>query len=426
MTTHIRIEEFRPDNETIQAYLERVELYFIASGTKEEAKVPLFLTIVGRENYTLLRDLLAPKKPSAQSLEVLFQTLVSHFEPKKVVIAERFHFHRRNQGPTETVAEYIAELRHLATHCKFGDYLNDALRDRLVCGLRNEETQCKLLAEDGLTLEQALKMASTLETAESQAQQLKTKEVAVKQVEATQEADGRSRASNSCYRCGSTTHIASSCYHQDSICRACNKRGHLARVCRSSTRNKSTRTKGRSSNYIAGDQDDAEDELRLPIFTMGSPSRHPFVVAVKFNEKHLQMEVDTGAAMSVISRRTYKRLFSDLKLQKPTVHLKTYTGEEISLVGQITARATYGEQTRILSLIVVEGDGPSLLGRDWLFALQLKWKTIAMTTVDSTQRKLTEMLDKHKEMFTEELGTIHEFQAKLRVKDGATPRFHRP
>ena len=159
---------------------------------------------------------------------------------------------------------------------------------------------------------------------------------------------------------------------------------------------------------------------------MGSPSRHPFIVAVKFNEKHLQMEVDTGAAMSVISRRTYKRLFSDLKLQKPTVHLKTYTGEEISLVGQITARVTYGEQTRTLSLIVVEGDGPSLLGRDWLFALQLKWKTIAMTTVDSTQRKVTEMLDKHKEMFTEELGTIHDFQAKLRVKDGATPRFHRP
>lgn len=428
MSTHIRIEEFRPENETIQAYLERVELYFLASGTKEEAKVPLFLTIVGRENYTLLRDLLAPQKPSAQTLEGLFSTLVSHFEPKKVVIAERFHFHKRNQGPTETIAEYIAELRHLATHCKFGDYLNEALRDRLVCGLRNEETQCKLLAEDGLTLEQASKTASTLEMAGSQAQQLKTKEVAVKQVEATYAADKGSNTSNSCYRCGSTTHIASSCYHQDTVCRACNKRGHLARVCRSSTRNKSTRTKGRSSNYIAGagDQDDAEDELRLPIFTMGGANIHPFLVAVKFNEKHLQMEVDTGAAMSVISRRTYRRLFSEIKLQKPTVHLKTYTGEEIRLVGQITASVTYGEQTRILSLIVVEGDGPSLLGRDWLSALQLKWKTIARATVESAQKELAEMMDKHKEIFAEELGTIRKFQAKLRVKDGATPRFHRP
>jgi len=35
------------------------------------------------------------------------------------------------------IAEYVAELRSLAAHCDFGDYLEEALRDRLVCGLCN-------------------------------------------------------------------------------------------------------------------------------------------------------------------------------------------------------------------------------------------------------------------------------------------------
>ena len=46
---------------------------------------------------------------------------MKHFEPKPVIIAERFQFHRRNQAVGETAAEYEAELRKLATHCAFGE-----------------------------------------------------------------------------------------------------------------------------------------------------------------------------------------------------------------------------------------------------------------------------------------------------------------
>ena len=53
MTTHVLIDEFQPENEDIEAYLERVDLYFLAGGTKEADKVPLFLTVVGKKNYTL-------------------------------------------------------------------------------------------------------------------------------------------------------------------------------------------------------------------------------------------------------------------------------------------------------------------------------------------------------------------------------------
>ena len=64
--------------------------------------------------------------------------LKKHFEPKRVVIAERFHFHKRNQAMGESIADYDAAFRRLATHCKFGNHLEDALRNRFVCGIRNE------------------------------------------------------------------------------------------------------------------------------------------------------------------------------------------------------------------------------------------------------------------------------------------------
>ena len=83
--------------------------------------------------------------------EQLSNVLQKHFEPKPVVIVQRFHFHRRNQAPGETVAEYVAELCRLAMHCKSEGYLEEALQDRLVCGLKNEGLQKRLLTYLDLT-----------------------------------------------------------------------------------------------------------------------------------------------------------------------------------------------------------------------------------------------------------------------------------
>ena len=75
-----------------------------------------------------------------------------HFEPKPLIIAERFTFHCRNQSTSESILEYVAELRRLATHREFGGYREQALRDRFVCGLRSENIQKRLLSEADLTL----------------------------------------------------------------------------------------------------------------------------------------------------------------------------------------------------------------------------------------------------------------------------------
>ena len=87
-----------------------------------------------------------------------------------MVIAECFRFYRREQAVGETIAEYEAELRRLATHCHFEAHLSQTLRDRLVCGLRNEATQKHFLSKSDLTLQQAVEIAQSMEAAERNTQ----------------------------------------------------------------------------------------------------------------------------------------------------------------------------------------------------------------------------------------------------------------
>jgi len=216
------------------------DIFFTANGVANNKKVAVFLSSVGGKTYTLLRDLLAPEKPQEQTMDTLSTTLKDHFQPKPLVIAERFYFHSRSQGATETIAQYMVKLRRLATHCDFGAYLNDALRDCLVSGLSNANIQKRLLSEDRLTLVKALKVAQGMEAAESNAKKLQSEGSEEPQVDAVRQASEKSNDSKErapghgsskgkvYYRCEGTTHSPTVCRFCDAVCHKCQKSGHIA------------------------------------------------------------------------------------------------------------------------------------------------------------------------------------------------------
>ena len=102
--------------------------------------------------------------------------LRSHFEPKRIVIAQQFHFHKRNQAVGESIADYDASLRKLASQCQFGDHLEETLGDRFVCGLGHEAIQRRLLSEVDLTYAKAMEIASGMEVADRDTKALKSSE----------------------------------------------------------------------------------------------------------------------------------------------------------------------------------------------------------------------------------------------------------
>ena len=127
------LNELNSDMETIAKYLDLVLLYFEANEVANDKRVPILLSSIGPTTYSLICDLAAPANPKRLTLPAIPQLLKDNFEPKRLIIAERFTFHRRNQRPGETMAEYDAALRKLAVTCEFETYLEEALRDRFVC-----------------------------------------------------------------------------------------------------------------------------------------------------------------------------------------------------------------------------------------------------------------------------------------------------
>ena len=65
----------------------------------------------------------------------------------------------------------------------------------------------------------------------------------------------------------------------------------------------------------------------------------------------------------------------------------------------------YEGQEHDLSLVIVQGNGPALFGREWLAKIRLSWQSIAFHTVVS--KRLDEVLQQFEEVFREELGTAH-------------------
>ena len=80
------------------------------------------------------------------------------------------------------------------------------------------------------------------------------------------------------------------------------------------------------------------------------------------------MELDTGAAVSKHTRNTY---FPSLGLTPCSLALRTYTAQTIPVLGEAHMYKLNTKTSLVtLPLYVIEGNGPDLIGRDWLSAIQ--------------------------------------------------------
>ena len=232
-----QLKEFDRAKESFEAYIERLESFMKANGVKEENKVAVLLTVIGPETYGLLRNLLTPEKPDSKEYEELVDILKGHLHPKPLVIAERFNFHNRFRVESETVSDFAAQLKKLSTHCEFGNFLDEALRDRFVCGLRKESIQKKLLSEKTLDFSKATEIAQCMEMAEKKSMELKelgaSGSAQVQDVYQLKKNVSSGEKYGHCYCCGDTGHYSNKCKYRKYRCNKCGKQGHLKKVCTS-------------------------------------------------------------------------------------------------------------------------------------------------------------------------------------------------
>lgn len=71
---------------------------------------------------------------------------------------------------------------------------------------------------------------------------------------------------------------------------------------------------------------------------------------------------------------------------------------------------------------MVAGKGPSLLGRDWLRQIRLNWNELYR--IDGKPAPtLNQILDKHREVFKDELGLVRGVAVKIHVEPDVKPWF---
>ncbi|CAC5419830.1 unnamed protein product [Mytilus coruscus] len=152
-TNYGRIDEFDDNSVDWIQYTERLNHYFIANNIESmEKQRYLLLSACGKKTYKLMRNLNCSAK------------------------SQRCKFNSRSRQPNESVSQFVAELRQISEHCDYKATLDDMLRDRLVCGIKEDRIQRRLLAEPGLTFKKAMEVATAMEMAAKNAHDLQVQE----------------------------------------------------------------------------------------------------------------------------------------------------------------------------------------------------------------------------------------------------------
>lgn len=95
------------------------------------------------------------------------------------------------------------------------------------------------------------------------------------------------------------------------------------------------------------------------------------LIKLCISESPIEMELDTGAALSLLSIKALKsKLGENYYIHLFNGKLKTYSGEIIQLLG-IACTHELGNSSKTLPIIVTEQHGPTLLGCRCLDELKL-------------------------------------------------------
>ena len=207
-------------------------------------------------------------------------------------IYERYYFNMRDKLPTESVDSFVAELRNLAKTCNFCDCLRDSLtRDRIVLGIKNEQTTKKLLRMRDLTLNRCIDVCRSEEVAELQMKSLSGPVDNINQVKSSSKkqraptpVDGRSAKKISCKFCGYDHQPdRKMCPAWGKKCKRCKEKNHFAKKC----------------NNI-----ESEEELEeISVVRVQALRGRAVYARMLVRQQPVQFQVDCGASANILPLR---------------------------------------------------------------------------------------------------------------------------
>ena len=346
------------------------------------AYLMIWLGEKGRDVYTTL-GLTADEKKSTESLLKKFGEYV---KPKSNKVFNRYKFHCKKQGESETCEQFITELKVLAKDCGYTAEVQDEMvRDKIVFGTKHKKVRENLIKEgEALTLKRAIEIARTFEIEQSQLktmntgedpnvhlinkkapQQIKTPHKFVHRQKPHDKSKGAipktSPSPNICKRCGNL-HKFQKCPALGKTCRKCNRLNHFAAMCKTNMK------KDKQVHELHEESDSDLDFDNLYVGSLGSTSSETnsdsFIETMKIGDKQINFQLDTGARCNVITKSDFSKLNIKGPLRKASAKLKSFSGHRIPSEGLINLPVTVKDKIMNIDFYVVETDSISVIGAE--------------------------------------------------------------
>uniref|UniRef100_A0A8R1EKI3 RNA-directed DNA polymerase n=1 Tax=Caenorhabditis japonica TaxID=281687 RepID=A0A8R1EKI3_CAEJA len=227
---------------------------------------------------------------------------------------------------------------------------------------------------------------------------------------------------SACYRCGGP-HWARDCNVKDVKCSKCGKTNHMAKFCRFQDKTKPHQKKKVKSVIISLASSSGASRIYRKVF---------------INSKPLRMQLDTGADITLINTKDWAKIGKP-KLDKPSIKVKSATGQPINVKGSFTCDFTINGNSATGTAHVADTD--TLLGIDWISKDTQLWNLLqdnhqinaafsvigsACNYLDDTREKLKfDLKSEYPIIFQPGLGKCTKTKASIRLKPGAQPVFRK-
>ncbi|CAC5418952.1 unnamed protein product [Mytilus coruscus] len=333
-------EKWKRWKQTMNLYLE------VAMGEKTEKEqcraVVYVIGLEGREIYNTFNF----GENEADKLEVLLKKFEDYCIPKKNVTVIRHRFNTRVQNSSESIDQYLTDLKLIAKNCEFEHLKDGLIRDRIVCGMNSSRVKERLIRMDGLTLDKAVGICRANEESRKQMKTLNEEEQvhALRRKTQNQEPTAK-KATQRKFRADkimrsesrirvSVVESAEQLTREETVLHKVKSAINAkSRITIRSFVNQSFRKSVHRLDEYSSCKSDGENYFVGAVNRKMEIKENACFSSFKLQGKTVQFKIDTGAQVNILPLSIYKKL-SKVKLSKTFTSLTSYSGDKLKVVGK--------------------------------------------------------------------------------------------